>query len=97
MESIFTFSPELFNLMRDSRDLLLHDASYARYVAPHYDLGLELSNAYALTAEPVVVRTAVLGSAGVRVVLDAPTLRVSTSLLPGTGRAFSAMSAFGTF
>lgn len=86
-----------FGMMRDDRGLWLRYASHLRFVAPHYDLGLESINDYALTATPVTVQSTLLGSAGVRVTPDAPTVRVSSSLLTDTGGFLSGISAFGMF
>lgn len=85
-----------FGMFRDDRRLWLHNTSHLRYVAPLYDVGLETVSAYAIVEQPQV-RTRMLGAAGVRVTPDAPTVRLSTSLVPDTGRAFSAISAFGSF
>jgi hypothetical protein len=85
-----------FSLSRDSAGLWVNNSSFVRYLAPSFDLGLETRNSYLLTT-PRLERQAVEGSLGVRASADAPTVRVSSTLLPAAGQTWSSVNAFGSF
>jgi hypothetical protein len=86
-----------FGLSRDDEALWLRNASFARYVDPVFDVGVESVAEYALGADTKLVQRALLGSVALHPDPNAPTVRVNTALFPGPGRSFSSVSTFGRF
>lgn len=89
-----------FHFWRGDSGLWLRNATFVRYVHPAVDFGLESTTDTALLGAPgglPVIRRALEVSAGVHPTPEAPTVRVSSSVLATMASGFSSVSAFGRF